>query len=115
MWPESIDFVHINEKSELSKLLKDFFLADRCEKMNEIFFKPEGESTNKLLGPNILNMTLQQASPTPLLELRKQISSKQLEPALKDLIQQIVEERSEILRAIDRSTLGALGQIRHPD
>jgi hypothetical protein len=120
MWPGPVpgDFVHISERSELSDLLTKFFLADRCEKMNEIFFKPEGEKSASIVpAPNVLNMTLQQASPTALLNLQKRISSTQpdLKEEVEEVIRQITKERSDTLRILDRGTLGALGQIRHAD
>lgn len=37
-WPASADFVHIREDSEISPLLTSFFLPDRCEQFNAVFF-----------------------------------------------------------------------------
>jgi hypothetical protein len=131
MWPGAAPggFAHINEKSELSDLLKDFFLADRCEKMNEIFFKPEGEPASIVPAPNVLSMKLRQASTAQLealFDLQKNISSMQLEPGLKETLEpvlketkekfeQIIEKQSDALRADDRRKRGAHGQIRHAD
>jgi hypothetical protein len=38
-WPKSAGFVHIRENSTLSPLLTSFFLPDRCEQFNKVFFR----------------------------------------------------------------------------
>lgn len=105
-WPKSRGFVQIGEGSELSELLTNFFLPDRCDLFNARFFS----------APATASVTL----PSRLANTARVLSNfssqfRTLTPEAKVAGKQIVDQVIDLQRAADRAQLGASGRIRHAD
>ncbi|ABD06820.1 conserved hypothetical protein [Rhodopseudomonas palustris HaA2] len=112
VWPRSLGFVHIDETSRLSPLLTDFFLADRCENLNELFGKPAPPFDE--LAARTLFLTERTKLPTEILqEFAKTVPN--LNQNQVRALNSATSQLNRDARQDDRARLGASGRIRQAD
>jgi hypothetical protein len=105
-WPASLDFVHIDESSELSPALKDHFLPFRAALLKDFLCKPPATT---------LVFNLQRQAPSfQLNTVRELTDTVILDPSAtaRSVAQESINVQEQARRRVERSEPGSLWQFR---